>query len=174
MLLRKSMCFEDTWHWVNAADTYHEFILLAPTKVRVLLEGLLKILGTSDMMAYIAMMAPRLVEMKRILKQTGSLYLHCDPTASHYLKILLDAVFGAQSFRNEIIWQRTTNTGSSKAIANKFSADTDTILFYTKSKQYTFNRIYHEYEESYLARFKYEDERGKFRCSLSRPIPRDI
>ncbi len=66
------------------------------------------LLGESDMLAYLSMMAPRLVELHRVLKPTGSIYLHCDPTASHYLKLLLDAVFGPENFLNEIIWKRTT------------------------------------------------------------------
>ena len=98
-----------------------------------------------------------------IAQADGSIYLHCDSTASHYLKLLMDAVFGTSGFRNEIVWQRTTNTGSSKARAQKYSNDTDSILYYTKSKDNMFNKQYRPYSDDYLKRFKYEDERGKYR-----------
>jgi adenine specific DNA methylase Mod len=100
--------FTDTWSWADAATTYAEFLdaqqNAPPPK---LLEALYGFLGKSPMMAYLTMMAPRLVELHRVLKPTGSLYLHCDPTASHYLKLLLDGIFGAENFLNEIIWKRT-------------------------------------------------------------------
>src|SRR5438270_10122716 len=85
-------------------------------------------LGHSDMMAYLAMMAPRLIELHRVLKETGSIYLHCDPTASHYLKILMDGVFGPQYFLNEIIWKRT----SAHSSAQRYGPVHDVILFYSK------------------------------------------
>ncbi len=86
-------------------------------------------LFNTDMMAYLAMMAPRLVELRRVLKQTGSIYLHCDPTASHYLKILMDAVFGPEFFRNEIIWKRTSATATHKRGAGRIRRR---LLFYAK------------------------------------------
>src|SRR5712671_772217 len=89
-------------------------------------------LGESNMLAYLAMMAPRLVELRRVLKPTGSIYLHCDPTASHFLKILLDAIFGARNYRNEIIWKRTHAHGGSQ----RFGPVHDSLLFYTKSDSY--------------------------------------
>lgn len=92
-------------------------------------------LGDSDMLAYLAMMAPRLSELRRVLKPTGSLYLHCDPTASHYLKLLLDAVFAPTNFRNEIIWKRTTAHSSAK----KFGPVHDVLLYYGKSDQVRWN-----------------------------------
>ena len=90
-----------------------------------------KFLLNSDMMAYLAMMAPRLVELRRVLKETGSIYLHCDPTASHYLKILMDAVFGPEQFRNEMIWKRTTAHSDRQKVAGRIH---DVILFYTTSQ----------------------------------------
>ena len=104
--------FEDTWHWGDSAADAYEAVLTSPyTKAATLLRAMRGALGENDMMAYLAMMAVRLVELHRVLKPTGSLYLHCDPTASHYLKILLDAVFGAGNFRNEITWKRTSVHG---------------------------------------------------------------
>ncbi len=88
-------------------------------------------LGGSDMMAYLAMMAPRLVELRRVLKDTGSIYLHCDPTASHYLKILMDAVFGPQFFKNEIIWKRT----SSHTAGKRWGDIHDTIFFFHEERE---------------------------------------
>src|SRR5438045_7746884 len=101
--------FTDTWSWADAAETYHQFIDTCPNVAVVeLMEALHSFLKHSPMMAYLAMMAPRLVELHRVLKETGSLYLHCDPTASHYLRMVLDGIFGGENFRNEIVWKRTT------------------------------------------------------------------
>src|SRR5437667_2126372 len=99
--------FTDTWSWADAADTYHQFIDKCPNvAVMTMMEAFHSFLKNSPMMAYLAMMAPRLVELHRVLKPTGSLYLHCDPTASHYLRILLDEIFGSTNFRSEVIWRR--------------------------------------------------------------------
>ena len=103
-------------------------------------------LGDTDMLAYLAMMAPRLMELRRVLKPTGSLYLHCDPTASHYLKMLLDAVFGPTNFRNEIIWKRT----SSHNDARKFADVCDYILYFTRAKAATWNAQHQTHNEKYL------------------------
>ncbi len=103
--------FEDTWEWnLDAERAYTEIVERGGT-VSQAMQAFRTFLGHSDMMAYLAMMAPRLIELKRVLKVTGSIYLHCDPTASHYLKMLMDAVFGPQYFRNEIIWKRTSAHG---------------------------------------------------------------
>src|SRR5213594_3377192 len=96
--------FEDTWSWNQESQRVYEELILQPGKVSEVMQAFRTFLGTNDMMAYLAMMAPRLVELKRVLKPTGSLYLHCDPTASHYLKLLLDSVFGQKNFASEIIW----------------------------------------------------------------------
>ena len=95
--------FEDTWEWNLEAQQSYEQIVEQGGRVADTLRAFKTFLFNSDMMAYLAMMAPRLVELRRVLKETGSIYLHCDPTASHYLKILMDAVFGPQFFRNEIV-----------------------------------------------------------------------
>jgi site-specific DNA-methyltransferase (adenine-specific) len=114
-------------------------------------------LGTNDMMAYLAMMAPRLVELRRVLKPTGSLYLHCDPTASHYLKLLLDAVFGQDQFRSEITWKRTSAHSASK----RWNDVHDTILFYTATDGYVWNRVLIEHSDEYASRYKNKDARGR-------------
>jgi len=99
--------FEDTWHWNQESEAVYRALTEQAGKVKEVLEAFLTFLGRNDMMAYLTMMAPRLVELRCVLKPTGSLYLHCDPTASHYLKLLLDAAFGLENFQNEIVWQRT-------------------------------------------------------------------
>ena len=105
--------FEDTWHWGEGAERAFAEVLASPyTQAAALLHAMRSFLGENDVMAYLAMMAVRLLELHRVLKPTGSLYLHCDPTASHYLKILLDAVFGIRNFRSEIIWKRSTSHGT--------------------------------------------------------------
>ena len=109
------------------------------------------------LLAYLSYMAQRLLIMHRILKPTGSLYLHCDPTASHYIKALLDAVFGHSSFQNEITWQRTT----AHSDAHRYGANTDTILFYSRSEHYTFNPQHVPYDDSYRARFRHQDADGR-------------
>ena len=102
------MAFEDTWEWNMDAERAYQEIVERGGRVSDAMRAFRTFLGHSDMMAYLAMMAPRLVELHRVLKETGSIYLHCDPTASHYLKILMDAVFGPQNLQNEIIWKRTS------------------------------------------------------------------
>src|SRR3972149_7031425 len=100
--------FGDTWHWDEAASRLFEETVEAGGRVSQAMQAFQKLLGNNDMLAYLTMMAPRLVELRRVLKPTGSIYLHCDPTASHYLKVLMDAVFGATNYRNEIVWKRTS------------------------------------------------------------------
>ncbi|RPH92780.1 site-specific DNA-methyltransferase [candidate division KSB1 bacterium] len=154
------MAFEDTWHWDEAASRAYEETILAGGKTADVMRAFQTFLGGNDMLAYLSMMAPRLVELRRVLKPTGSIYLHCDPTASHYLKLLMDAIFNPDTFKNEIVWRRTPSTGSSKAIARKYPSNGDSLLFYTKSDQYTFNPIRQDYSEKYKARYRFKDERG--------------
>ncbi|HEX8491612.1 MAG TPA: DNA methyltransferase [Pyrinomonadaceae bacterium] len=128
--------FEDTWHWgAEAEAAFHDLRDYAPEDLISLMGAMRGFLGESDMMAYLTMMAPRLVELHRVLKETGSIYLHCDPTASHYLKLLMDAVFNVENFRNEIVWERTTGRKG----VSQFGRVHDNILFYTKSKDSTWN-----------------------------------
>ena len=119
-----------------------------------------------SMQSYLIMMAVRLLEMRRILKDTGSIYVHCDPTASHYLKLLMDGIFGHASFRNEITWQRTPFSGSSKSRAMQLPRNHDVILLYTKNETYTWNAPTEPYSKEYLKRFKWKDERGYYRKTL--------
>jgi site-specific DNA-methyltransferase (adenine-specific) len=121
-----------------AEAVYHELVTEGPEKLGELMQTLRTLLGTNDMMAYLSMMAPRLVELHRVLKVTGSIYLHCDPTASHYLKLLMDAVFGPVNFRSEVIWKRTGAHNSAK----RWGPVHDTIFFYTKSERFTWNPVF--------------------------------
>lgn len=135
--------FEDTWHWNNHAEiAFDEVMRCDNTDVAEMLRAMRSFLKENDMMAYLTMMAVRLLELHRVLKPTGSLYLHCDPTASHYLKILLDAIFTADNFRNEVVWKRTRAHNDAKL--TRFGAVHDIILFYSKSKERRFNRIFTE------------------------------
>lgn len=135
--------FDDTWHWGDEAETaFQEVRRSGHTDAAGMLEAMRSFLGTNDMMAYLAMMAVRLIELHRVLKPTGSLYLHCDPTASHYLKILLDAVFGAKNYKNEIVWKRSDAHNDGKQGAKQFGRVHDTILFYAKGSSWLFNIQY--------------------------------
>jgi site-specific DNA-methyltransferase (adenine-specific) len=142
--------FEDTWHWNQAAEqTYNELVTQAPDHVSQMMTALRSFIGNNQMMAYLVMMGARLVELHRALKPTGSLYLHCDPTASHYLKIILDTIFSPQNFVSEIVWKRT----SAHSSANRPGAVHDLLLFYAKSSHYTWNQQYQPYDEEYVETF---------------------
>jgi site-specific DNA-methyltransferase (adenine-specific) len=157
--------FEDTWHWGRTAEaTFHGLVTQAPERVSTAIGALRQLIGTNQMMAYLVMMAARLVELHRVLKPTGSLYLHCDPTASHYLKIILDTIFGAEHFLNEIAWQRT----SAKGLAfTRFANNHDVILAYTKTNNWTWNSQYAEYNPDYIEQFyKYVEEETARRYAL--------
>lgn len=146
--------FEDSWHWGDQAEReYLEIVRQTNTELSELIQSLRKFLKETDMMAYLVMMANRLLEMHRVLKPTGSLYLHCDPTASHYLKIVLDGVFGKENFRNEISWKRSPFVGSSKSRARFFPRNHDILFFYTKSEDYFFVQNLIPYTDEYLKRF---------------------
>jgi site-specific DNA-methyltransferase (adenine-specific) len=125
--------FEDTWHWTEEAELAYSDVLESGTSAAGILRSLRSFLGENDMMAYLAMMAVRLIELRKVMKPTASLYLHCDPTASHYLKILLDGIFGAQNFRNEIVWLRSKNPHGSQHANRRYSPHTDSLLYYGKS-----------------------------------------
>jgi adenine specific DNA methylase Mod len=132
--------FTDTWHWTEPVErTYFDIIQKAPDKVSRLIDALHGVIGQNDVMAYLVMMTIRLVELHRVLNPTGSLFLHCDPTMSHYIKIVLDQIFQPANFRNEIIWKRTTSHGDWKQGAQHFGRVHDVILFYTKGDNYTWN-----------------------------------
>jgi len=153
--------FEDTWHWNEAAErTYHELVTNAPPHVGQMIGALRGFIGTNQMMAYLVMMAARLVELHRVLKPTGILYLHCDLTASHYLKVVLDTIFSPEQFRSEVTWQRTNVHSDSKS----WSAVADTLLYYVKSARaaFTWNPIYTSHSAEYLAsKYRYNDKDGR-------------
>jgi DNA modification methylase len=144
--------FEDTWKWDQNAARACVDMIEAGGKVSQAMHAFRTFLGDSDMMAYLAMMAPRLVELRRVLKPTGSIYLHCDPTASHYLKMLLDAVFGPASFRTEIIWKRSSAHSDTKQGRKIHGHIHDVLLFYAKGKDWTWSDVYTAYADSYVGR----------------------
>jgi site-specific DNA-methyltransferase (adenine-specific) len=157
--------FEDTWHWTigegGAADAFEQVIRSGNTNAADLLRAMRQFLGDNDMMAYLAMMAIRLIELRRALKPTGTLYLHCDSTASHYLKILLDGIFGPICYRNEIIWKRS-NPKSLGSV--NLPACTDAILRYSKGSTVIFHQPYEAHDPDYVeSAYKYSDERGIYR-----------
>ncbi len=154
--------FTDTWEWTLETErTYQEDIILnpaTPAAVKEMIEAFRRFIGQNAMMAYLVMMTPRLVELRRVLKPTGSLYLHCDPTASHYLKIVLDTVFGAVNFRNEAIWKRQSAHSDSRG----YGSVHDSILFYVKSSKFFWNRTFQAYEPEYVEQYyRYQDDDGR-------------
>ena len=159
------VAFEDTWHWNETAQhTYDELRNTAPYHVGRMIESLHDFIGNNQMMAYLVMMAARMVELHRVLKSSGSLYLHCDPKASHYLKIILDSIFGPEQFRNEIIWKRT----SARSDSHRWNHIHDTILFYTKSERYTWNTQFTSYDKEYTeSYYRYVEEETGRRFTLS-------
>lgn len=139
--------FEDTWGWDEAAERAFLEVVEAGGQLSVAMQALRAFLGASDMMAYLSMMAPRLQELRRVLAPTGSLYLHCDTTAAHYLKILLDAIFDPRNFRADICWKRTSAHGN---VISNYALVSDQILFYTRGKSWTWNQIYQPYDPAYV------------------------
>jgi DNA modification methylase len=155
--------FEDSWHWNDKAEAaFHDVMTSGNTDVAELLRAMRGFLKENDMMAYLAMMAVRLIELHRVLKPTGSLYLHCDPTASHYLKLLLDGVFGAGNFQNEIVWRRTSSSNNPR----RWGPVHDVIYFYSKSPTFLWNPIKMALGQAYIdSKYRHSDERGIYRLS---------
>ena len=158
--------FDDTWTWSYEVESLYLDILngSAPLRVKDNLEAMRKLLGDNDVLAYLVMMTARLIELHRVLRRPGTLYLHCDPTASHYLKIIMDAIFGSVHFQNEIVWRRTSTVkGNAGQGAKHFGRNADRILMYTKSNEHTFNQIYLPYSQEYIKdKFSYiEPETGR-------------
>lgn len=152
--------FRDTWEWGESSAEAYDDVLRAAGDLAILMRSLRSWLGQNAMMAYLAMMAVRLLELHRALKPTGSLYLHCDPKASHYLKLILDAIFGHECFRNEIVWKRTSAHSSAK----RYGPVHDVILFYAASDRSAavWNQQYQPYENSYIETFfDQEDADGR-------------
>jgi site-specific DNA-methyltransferase (adenine-specific) len=171
--------FVDTWTWGKEAESTLQYLTTTaehggsvPEKLSSLVDAVVRWLGRSDMSAYLVMMAPRLVEMHRVLRPTGTLYLHCDPTASHYLRLLLDAVFSPERFLNEITWKRTFSHGN---VARNFGAISDRLLVYTKGPSYEWNQVFTPFPSGYIERaFRYEDANGRRwqSVTLRNPAPR--
>lgn len=157
--------FTDTWSWADAAETYHQFVDTCQNVAVVeMMEAFHGFLKNSPMMAYLAMMAPRLVELHRVLKPTGCLYLHCDPTASAYLKMMLDGIFDPINFRNEIVWRRTN---AHNKLSRQYGPIHDTILFYARSKQTKVHPGRRPYLKNYVKEnFPYKDERGFYQSNV--------
>jgi len=152
--------FDDTWHWSQQAEQLYQELVggRSPIKVADAIQAMRKLLGTNDVLAYLVMMTSRLVELRRVLKPTGSLYLHCDPTASHYLKVMLDALFGPENFRNEVVWKRT----SSHNDANRFGRIHDVLLIYGKSPSAKFNTLRKPLDASYVEKvYGRVDDKGR-------------
>jgi DNA modification methylase len=142
--------FEDTWEWNQDSAAMYEQLVEDGGKVSDVMQAFRRFLGTNDMLAYLTMMAPRLVELRRAMKAIGSMYLHCDPTASHYLKLLLDAVFGPECFRSEIVWKRSTAHSDTKQGRQQHGRIHDILLFYTKTDHWNWNPVYTLYDTSYI------------------------
>ena len=158
--------FDDTWHWNQAAEeTYHQLVTEAPDRVSKMIAAQRDFIGSNQMMAYLVMMAARLVELHRVLKPTGSLYLHCDPTASHYLKIVMDTIFGPENHRNEIVWQRTT---TKSLMSRRLPNNHDVLLVYQRTEEATWNSdmVFQPYDpdnldEKTTQKYRHRDANGR-------------
>ena len=172
------LAFEDTWHWGPSAESTYRYLTntahhegRVPDKVSTIIAALRSGIGSNQMMAYLVEMAVRLVELYRVLKPTGSLYLHCDPTASHYLKVLLDSIFGPDRFLADIVWKRTTTHSDAK----RWSPDTDNILAYSRGSQFYFEPQFVPHDPEYIAgdyRFQEPDGRVYRLGDIASPNPR--
>ncbi len=155
--------FEDTWHWGQEAESaFDQVIRSGNTAAADMLRAMRSFLGENDMMAYLVMMGIRLIELHRVLKLSGSLFLHCDPTAAHYLKILMDAIFGVQNFVNDIVWKRYGAHNDVGQGSRHFGRVQDNILFYSKSRDRKWNQLYTQQTKEYIEeRFTYKDLDGR-------------
>ena len=156
--------FDDTWHWSPETERlYNDILMYSPNRTADAITAFRTLLGENDAMAYLVMMAPRLLELHRALKTTGSLVLHCDPTMSHYLKVLLDAIFGAENFRNEVIWQRVAAKGGKMT---RLPANHDVLLVFSKSSRSKWQEIRLPYDndnldEKTLSKYRHVDPDGR-------------
>lgn len=158
--------FGDTWRWDEGSSQAFADVMEQGGKVAETLLALKQLVGFSNMLAYLSMMAPRLVELRRVMKPTASIYLHCDPTASHYLKVLLDAVFGPQNFRSEVVWKRSSAHSDTKQGRKIHGHIHDVLLFYTKSAEWNWNPVYTPYDPHYVEtfyRYVERDTRRRYR-----------
>ena len=154
--------FKDTWTLDDVKDAWHGEIADRDPALYAIIDAAGHAHGKS-MKSYLIMMAVRLQEMHRLLKPTGSIYIHCDPTASHYLKLLMDAVFDATNYRSEISWKRSSAHNDGKQGRRIHGKIRDVILFYTKGKKWKWNQVFTEYDESYAKQFYRHVEEGSGR-----------
>jgi len=165
--------FDDTWTWGHASqEALLDIASGTNRRLQVMMEAMHRALGENPLMAYLAMMAVRLVELHRVLKPTGSLYLHCDSTASHYLKLILDAVFEPKRARNEIVWKRTSAHGDATV---GYGDVTDTIFFYSKEDRPVWHRQFTPLSDRHVeAKYASVDENGRRYTTrdLRSPSPR--
>ena len=151
------VAFDDTWRWHEAVDDFHD--VASQPRLSGMIEGLRMMLGEGPQLAYLSYMANRLVECHRVLKPTGSIYLHCDPTMSHYLKAVMDTVFGLSNFKNEIIWRRTGAHNS----ANRYGPIHDVLLFYSKANEYRHRAVFTPYLKGHVeSYFQKKDNNGSY------------
>ena len=161
--------FEDTWLWSMESEyAFREVVTDGPDKLGRLLQAMREFLGQNDMMAYLTMMAQRLAELHRLLKPTGSIYLHCDLTASHYLRMLLDATFGPVNLRNEVVWKRANAHNDPK----RYGRISDSILYYGKSSDVTWNTQYTPYRDDYYRSHFSKDADGRYYRTVPLDAPR--
>jgi site-specific DNA-methyltransferase (adenine-specific) len=153
------LAFEDTWRWDQEDEGVYADIVQAGGRLSDALQAFRQLIGPCDMLSYLVMMAPRLMECRRALKATGSMYLHCDPSASHYLKLLMDAVFGPGNFRNQIVWKRTFAHGN---VTQNFGSISDILLFCSKTDVYTWNQTFKSLSEDHVLRkYPHTDPDGR-------------
>lgn len=159
--------FTDTWRWTQEVAAEYERCVEGglPNGPAEALVAFRKLLGENDALAYLVNMAPRLAEMHRLLRQTGSIYLHCDPVMSHYLKILLDTIFGVQKFQNEVIWHHGLGAMNSNA---RYPSKHDVLLFYSKSGAFTFTKQRGEVTPQMARKYSHEDDAGKYMMSYGK------
>jgi DNA modification methylase len=160
--------FKDTWYWDKTAqETYDQLTLHAPHQVSQMIRALKTLIGENQLLAYLVMMTVRLVELRRVLKPTGSLYLHCDSTASHYLKLVLDAVFGNGCFRSEIIWKRSSAHNDAKQGAKQPGRIHDVLFFYSKdTENWVWNPQYRAYTEEYTSQnYRHDEGERRFKST---------
>jgi len=155
--------FEDTGQWSTDAEAvYKEVVTSGPRKLADLMQALLSFLGRNDLMAYLVMMAVRLVQLHRMLKPTGSIILHCDPTASHYLKLILDAIFGHGRFLNEVAWKRSSAHSDTKQGMRRCGRIHDVLFIYSRSENYIWHPAYTPYTKEYLeSEYRHVSEDGR-------------
>ena len=146
--------FRDTWRWgLQSEAAYHDVVANGPARLADLMQSFRGFLGQSNMMAYLSMMAPRLAELHRVLKPNGSIYLHCDPTAGHFLRMMIDVIFGAINFKTQIVWKRTSAHSDTRQGRRQHGRIQDNILFSTKSDDWTWNPVYTPYDQEYIDGF---------------------